>query len=114
MGHHGLMVGDKKLYINGGIVGTDFFKIFQYPFIKGNANTVFKDPYSIVLNTITAKAFFGNEDPLNKIVRFDNKNDLKVTGIIKDIPGNSTFSFNYLVPFSYIEQINPIVKSKTD
>src|SRR4029453_54101 len=43
MGDHGLRVGDKKLYINGGISGADFFKMFQYPFVRGNANSVFKD-----------------------------------------------------------------------
>ncbi len=42
-GSHGLNVGDKKLYINGAESGTDIFKIFQYPFLKGNVNTAFKD-----------------------------------------------------------------------
>ena len=48
--------------------------------------------------------------PLNKTVRFDNKNDLKVTGILKDIPSNSTLQFNYLVPFSYLESTDRLVK----
>src|SRR5688572_15026251 len=39
MGPHGLMVGDKKLYLNGGITGIDFLKMFKYPFVYGNANT---------------------------------------------------------------------------
>ena len=81
--------------------GTDIFKIFQYPFIEGNANTAFKDPYSIVLTQSLAKSLFGNEDPMNKTVRFDNAHDLKVTGIIKDVPENATFSFKYVVPSSY-------------
>ncbi len=62
IGEHGLMVGDKKLYVDGAIAGTDFLKIFQYPFIKGNANTAFKDAYSIVLTQTMAKALFGNDD----------------------------------------------------
>ena len=111
MGEHGLMVGDKKLYIGGAIAGTDFFKIFQYPFIKGNANSVFKDAYSIVLTQTMAKALFGNEDPINKTVRFDNANDLKVTGIIKDIPHNSSVNFNFVVPVTYIQQVNPQMKT---
>ena len=110
MGSHGLMINDKKLYIDGGIVGSDFLKMFQYPLIKGNAATVFKDAYSIVLTQSTAKALFGNEDPVNKTIRFDNEHDLKVTGILKDLPGNSSFNFNYLVPFSYFEQNNDYVK----
>ena len=69
MGSHGLNVGDKKLYLNGAVAGTDFLKIFQFPFIQGNANIAFKDAYSIVLTQSTAKALFGNEDAMNKTVR---------------------------------------------
>ncbi|MBN9383825.1 MAG: ABC transporter permease [Chitinophagaceae bacterium] len=104
---HGLMVGDKKLYIDGGIVGGDFLKMFQYPLVQGNVGSVLKDAYSIVLTQSTAIALFGNEDPINKTVRFDNKNDLKVTGILKDLPANSSFNFNFLIPFSYLDQTDP-------
>jgi len=58
----------------------------------------------------TAKTLFGDEDPIGKMVRFDNKNDLKVTGVLENLPGNSTFKFNYLVPFSYYEQTSNYVK----
>ena len=109
-GMHGLMVADKKLYIRGGQVADNFLKIFQYELLKGNANSVLNNPYSIVLTQSTAKVLFGKEDPLNKIVRFDNKNDLKVTGVLKDIPSNSTLQFSYLVPFSYWESTDSWVK----
>ena len=111
-GNHGFNVGDKKLYMGGAIAGTDFFKIFQHQFIEGNANTAFKDPYSIVLTEFFAKSLFGNEDAMNKMVRFDNAHDLKVTGIIKDVPRHTTFSFNYVVPSSYAYAVNP--SEKTD
>ena len=110
LGMHGLMVADKKLYSNGDEVAGDFLKMFQFPLLQGDRNTVLNDPYSIVLTKNTAKALFGNEDPINKVVRFDNKNDLKVTGVLKDIPGNSTLQFNYLVPFNYLESTNNWVK----
>ncbi len=111
IGEHGLMVGDKKLYQKGAIAGTDFLKILQYPFIKGNVNTAFKDAYSIVLTQTMAKALFGNEDPMNKTVRFDNADNLKVTGILKDIPNNATVNFNFIVPTTYTYQKNPSIKS---
>lgn len=110
MGPHGLRVGDKKIYSNGGIVGSDFLKMFPYPLVAGDARTVFKDAYSIVLNQSTARALFGNDDPLHKTVRFDNEHDLTVTGVIKDLPRNSSFRFNYLVPFSYLEQTNEAIR----
>jgi putative ABC transport system permease protein len=101
--NHGLLVGEKKLYMEGGAVGAQFFKIFQYPFIKGNANSALKDLYSIVLTESTAKTLFGDADPMGKNVRLDNLQNMTVTGVIRDIPANASLQFNYLVPFAYSE-----------
>ncbi|MBN8854567.1 MAG: hypothetical protein BGO55_21800 [Sphingobacteriales bacterium 50-39] len=103
MEEHGLVVGDKKLYVTGGMVGSDFEKMFQFPLLKGSFETVLRDPYSIVLTQGTAKALFGNDDPIGKTVRFDNMNELRVTGILKDLPSNTSFDFHFLVPFRYLE-----------
>ena len=111
IGSHGLNAGDKKLYVDGAIAGPDFLKILQYPFVKGNVNTAFKDAYSIVLTQTRAKALFGNEDPMNKMVRFDNADNLKVTGILKDIPHNATVNFDFVVPSTYSYQKNPSIKT---
>jgi len=110
MGSHGLMVGNKKIYMDGAQIGSDFLKMFQYPLIEGNANTALKDAYSIVLTQSTATALFGNQSAINKTVRLDNRDNLKVTAILKDLPANSSFQFKYLVPFSYLEQTQQNVK----
>ena len=107
---HGLMAGDRKLYVKGNQVAGDFLTMFQFPLLEGEAKNILNDPYSIVLTESIAKALFGNEDPLNKTVRFDNKNDLKVTGVLKDVPNNSSLQFNFLVPFSYLESADSWVK----
>jgi len=108
---HDLLVGDKKLYINGIGVGPDFLKMFQFPLIRGNAASVLTDPYAIVLTESTAKALFGNIDPMNKMIKIDNRSNLKVTGIMKDVPGNiSSFQFNYIFPFEYLIQTNDWMK----
>ena len=107
---HGLMVADRKLYSQGNQVPADFLSMFQFTLLEGEAKNVLRNPYSIVLTESTAKALFGNEDALNKTVRYDNKNDLKVTGILKDLPANSTLQFNFLVPFSYLESTDGWVK----
>ncbi len=109
-GSHGLKAGDKKLYSNGGQVQGDFLKIFGFPLLQGQVNSVFKEPYSIVLTESTARALFGTDNPMGKTVRFDNRNDLTVTGILKDPPFHSSFQFHYLVPFSYYEQTTGYVK----
>jgi putative ABC transport system permease protein len=107
---HDLLVGNKKLYLGGGAAHPDFLKIFQYPFVRGNARAALTETYSIVLTESTAKALFGNDDPLNKYVRIDNKQNLKVTGVIKDIPQNATLQFSFLTPFSFKEQTEPWMK----
>lgn len=100
---HDLLVGDKKLYVSGGSAHPDFLQIFKYPFIKGNAKDVFTQPNSIIINESTAKALFGDADPINKVIRYDNSQNLKVTGVIKDIPKNATIQFSFLTPFSFKE-----------
>jgi putative ABC transport system permease protein len=108
---HGLLVGDKKLYIEGFHVAPNFLQLFRFPMLQGNALTVLSDPYSIVLTESTAKALFGTADPMNKLVRFDDMDNLKVTGILKDLPSNSTFEFHYLVPFSYLAATDDFTRS---
>jgi putative ABC transport system permease protein len=110
MGSHGLVAGDKKLYMSGATAGGDFLKTFPYPLVKGNAGTVLADPNSIVLTESTAKALFGNDDPLNKTVRIDNQHDVRVTGLLKDLPSNSSLRFNYILPFSYAVMYESWVK----
>jgi putative ABC transport system permease protein len=110
MGSHGLFVGDKKLYVRGAMAGSDFLKIFQYPLLQGNAASVLSDPLSIVLSQSTATALFGKDDPINKTVRIDNVHDLRVTGVLKDVPANSTFQFNFIVPFAFYSATTDWVK----
>jgi predicted permease len=97
---HVLTYKDDKLKKWGYTVSEHFFKMFSWKFIKGNASTAITDPSSIVLTRSAAKTFFGNDDPINKILRIDNDRDAKVTAIVDDPPGNSTFQFDYLTPFN--------------
>jgi putative ABC transport system permease protein len=108
---HDFMVGDKKLLINGGTVAPDFLKIFQYPLVKGDINSILKDAFSIVIDESTAKSLFGNDDPINKTIRIDNQHDVKVTGVMKDFPANSSMQFHFLMPFGYAEQTADWVKN---
>ncbi|HEY4205322.1 MAG TPA: ABC transporter permease [Puia sp.] len=103
MEEHGLMAGEKKLYVTGGMVAGDFEKMFHFPLVKGSVDAVLRDTYSIVLTQSTARALFGDADPIGKTVRFDNRDELRVTGILKDLPSNTEFDFHFLVPFSYLE-----------
>lgn len=110
MGEHGLVAGDKKLYIGGAHAGEDFLKIFQYPLLQGNAANALKDPNSIVLTKATAIALFGKDDAMGKVVKVDNQFNLKVTGVLDDVPGNSTLQFKFIIPFSQYIQAEQWVK----
>ena len=98
---HVLAYGDTKLRKSGYTVSEHYFNIFTLKFIKGNAATPISDPSSIVLTQSAAKALFGDADPINKVVKIDNDYSLKVTAILADVPGNSTFQFDFIKPFDY-------------
>ncbi len=92
---------NNKIKKDGYIVSDHFFDVFSWQFVKGNAATALKDPNSIVLSEDAAKAFFGNADPINKVLTVDNNRSVKVTAIVKHAPNNSTFQFDWITPFNY-------------
>src|SRR5665647_3037256 len=101
-------IGDKAVNASGKYVEPSFFTMFTLPFIQGNAGRAFSQLHSIVLTQKTAKKFFGDEkDVLGKTVRMDNKQDYVVSGVLKDLPENSTLQFEWLAPFKVWYDANP-------
>lgn len=96
-----LTYGDTKLKKYGYTVSEHFFDMFSWKFIRGNAATALPDAYSLVLTASAARALFGKADPINKVVKIDNDYDCKVTAIVEDPPGNSTFQFDFINMFNY-------------
>ncbi|TBO44063.1 ABC transporter permease [Pedobacter kyonggii] len=89
----------------------DFLKMFDYKVLKGNPNTFLKNPDGIILSETLAKNLFGNEDPLNKVVKFENNLSLKVEGVIEDRPKNSSLEIDYLMSWKLYETLNPWTKT---
>ncbi|HEX4850455.1 MAG TPA: ABC transporter permease, partial [Puia sp.] len=87
---------EKNIYL----VDSNFFTFFSFRLLKGNPLTVLNDPLSIVMTEKTAKKYFGNEDPIGKVVDFNEKLRLKVTGIAENVPSNSHLDFDMVVPLS--------------
>ncbi|HVW60880.1 MAG TPA: ABC transporter permease [Puia sp.] len=86
-------------------VDSNFFRVFTVPLIKGNPNTALVDPNTIVISRSVAKKYFGNEDPIGKVVKFkDNKNTAVVTGMFDEIPDNSHFHFGILASMSTLPE----------
>ena len=95
-----ITIGNRSMYAGGSYVDSSLFSMFTFPFVQGNAKSAFKELYSMVITQSTAKKFFGDEkNVIGKTVRVDNKQDYVITGVIKDIPKNSTVQFEWVAPF---------------
>lgn len=88
---------EKKFYENAGLVDDEFLEMFSFPFIKGNPGKALNNVNSVLITEETAIKFFGDEDPISKTITLDNKTDLTVTGVLKNIPSNSHIQFDILI-----------------
>jgi ABC-type antimicrobial peptide transport system permease subunit len=98
-------IGDKRLTLKGNIVDPGFLQMFSFPLITGNPKTALKDVSSIVLTEKLAKKLFGEQDAMGKTIKLDNKDNFTVTGILKDLPNNTRFDFEYLLSWEYLKKI---------
>ncbi|MDI3318510.1 ABC transporter permease [Pinibacter soli] len=88
---HILVVGDKKITSRGMWVEGSFPTMFSLRILKGNINAL-EDPSTILLSASTATSLFGNADPINKMLRLDNKDNYKVAGVFEDLPHNTSMN----------------------
>ncbi|MEM9077179.1 MAG: ABC transporter permease [Bacteroidota bacterium] len=97
-------VGEKNLKVTGTAVDPDFLYMFTFPLIKGDLENVLEGANSLVITETLAKKLFGNENPVGKAVKIDSEDVFTVTGVLKDLPQNSEFHFEFLVPWEYLVQ----------
>jgi len=83
------------------LVDPSFFKVFDFPFIMGDPNRALNDPYSIVITKASADKYFGDEYPIGKVVTLNHQHQLIVTGVIENVPSNSTLQFDMLVSLEF-------------
>jgi len=98
--------GDKAIYDQGNYVDAPFLSMFQLQFIKGSPSKAFTQLNSLVVNETMANKFFGTADVLGKTLKVNNKEDYVITGVIKDLPKNVSFKFDWLAPFKIYENNN--------
>ena len=77
-------------------------QVFSFPLIKGNAETAMSRPDAVLITEDMAKKYFGKEDAVGKILKKDNKDNLVVTGVLKNIPANAHLQFDFIMPMSAI------------
>jgi putative ABC transport system permease protein len=87
-------------------VDPSFFGMFTFPLVKGDPQHPFTNTHSIILSETTAKKFFGDEDPMGKVLKADDKKIYQVSGVMKDIPDNSSIKFNIAFNFQQLIQEN--------
>lgn len=78
---------------------TSFFRVFSFPLVQGNPFTALQEPSSIIISQRIAEKYFGDEEPMGKVLRINNDTDLKVAGVLKNVPANSHFHFDFLVSY---------------
>lgn len=91
--------GGNTFYESGmSLVDPSFLRMFSFAFLKGDPQTALQEIHSVVITEALAKKYFANEEPLGKVLKYNNRIDLKVTAVLKDIPANSHLHFDLLAP----------------
>ncbi len=98
------VAGENKMSTKALITDPSFLSMFTFPFVKGDAKTALNDVHSIILTEKMATKMFGGDEAMNREIRIDN--DLfRVTGILKDLPVNTGFDFEYILSWAYLKKL---------
>jgi putative ABC transport system permease protein len=104
-------VGDKILKLTGGSADADFFKMFSYPLLQGNAQNALRSISDIAVSKKMAEDFFGSaQSAMGKTIRVDNKKNFIITSVFENVGANSSIKFDYLVNWLSFLQDNPWAK----
>ncbi len=79
---------------------SSFFQIFTFHFLKGNPATALSSPGSVVITQSAAQQYFGTKNPIGKTLTFKKNYKLNVTGVIKNVPQNSHFHFEFVASWA--------------
>jgi putative ABC transport system permease protein len=100
---------EDNVYDEKGIfsVDTTFFKIFDFPFLSGDPETALKEPGNIILTRGMAVKYFGTIDnAMGKTLKINNQLNLTINGIVENVPENSHFTFDFLVSYVSMKQLD--------
>ena len=107
-GSGGIVTCGDKSFIERGILLVDpsFFDIFTFPLVKGDPRSVFPDKNCIVITEDMAAKYFGDKDPIGKVLTLNQKFDFQITGVAENSPRNSDIRFDFLAPFVLINDFS--------
>ncbi len=104
---------DDKVFFESLVAAADssILKMFTFNMIMGDPGTALNSPHSIILTKKLAAKYFGNANPVGKSITLENKYQFMVTGVIENLPKNTLFSFEALLPYSFLKEIGAIDNS---
>ena len=103
---------NKIIKEDGNHAGPDFFKMFSYSLLLGNAVTALQSPVSIAVSKKMAEDFFGSpQEAIGKTIRYENKKDLKITAVFDNMPENSSAKFDYIINWQIFLENNDWAKN---
>ena len=96
--------GDARLYVDDYLFAEPtFFDVFSFELLRGDPKTALTAPNSVILTERTARTYFGEEEAIGKTLTVEYLGDLTVTGVLRDIPGNSHLDFSMLISMATLE-----------
>ncbi|HQW84349.1 MAG TPA: ABC transporter permease [Ferruginibacter sp.] len=97
--------GEKRFNLRGAFTDSSFLSMFDFPVLRGDAARSLNQNYNIVLTQKLAVKLFGNENPVGKNVLIDSVENFTVSAVIKDLPNNTSFDFEYLLPWAFRKKL---------
>lgn len=100
-------IDDQKVFNESRVFCTDssFFDVFDFPLIEGNPKTALSAPQTIVLTESMAKKYFDGQNAVGQYLKFQGNTNLLVTGVMRDVPINTHFQFDFLISFRTLDQV---------
>ena len=106
--------GDKIIKARGEYANEDFFRLFSFPLLRGDAGTALSNITSIAISKTLATSLFGSpETAIGKTLRFENRDDFTISAVF-DVPANSSLHFDYLINWKYFKRENAWAKDFTN
>ena len=104
---------EDKVFFESSVAAADssILKMFTFTMLMGDKETALNTPHSIVLTIKLATKYFGNTNPIGKSITLENKYQFLVTGVMKDLPKNTMFTFEALLPYSFLKETGAVDNS---
>jgi len=98
-----ITAGEKKFSQSIHFADGSLFEFFSFPVILGDRETILREPFTAALSERTARKYFGDENPIGKVLNFNDQYDVTVTGVFADVPENSHIQFDFLISLNTLE-----------